>query len=103
MNPSVKAIREKYPDRVPILLKKGDNNSEIVLDKPKYICPSTLIFSEFVHVIRKRMQLKPEKALFFYIDNMLPSMSDTLYELYDKHKNSDGLLYITICEENTFG
>lgn len=38
----------------------------------RYLVPADLTVGQFVYVIRKRIKLSPEKAIFIFIDNKLP-------------------------------
>lgn len=38
----------------------------------RYLVPSDLTVGQFVYVIRKRIKLSPEKAIFIFVKNVLP-------------------------------
>ena len=65
-------IRSKYPDRIPVICEKADRSDIPDIDKKKYLVPSDLTVGQFVYVIRKRIKLSPEKAIFIFINNVLP-------------------------------
>ncbi|KAJ9171238.1 hypothetical protein P3X46_014629 [Hevea brasiliensis] len=67
-------IREKYPGRIP-----------------------------FVYVIRKRIKLSAEKAIFIFVDNVLPPTGAVMSTIYDEKEDADGFLYVAYSGENTFG
>jgi GABA(A) receptor-associated protein len=98
-------ILEKYPDRIPLICEKAKNASSSCpnIDKNKYLVPNDLTVGHFVYVIRKRLKLSPEKAIFLFINGSIPSGSTLLCHLYDIYKDKDGFLYITYTFENTFG
>jgi len=96
---SLKIIR-KHQRRIPIIVKPGPG---MVLDKYKYIVPKELTMGQFIYVLRKRMQLPPEKAIFIFIDGTLPLTSAFIESIYNKHMEEDGFLYFHLCGENTFG
>lgn len=97
-------ILKKYPDKVPIVLKRGNEKDGLPeIDKKKFLVPGELMVSQFIYTIRKRIQLSPEKSLYLFFGNELPSSHMMLSEVYKKHKNTDGILYATYCAENTFG
>ena len=98
-------ILEKYPDRIPLICEKAKNASSNCpnIDKNKYLVPNDLTVSHFIYVIRKRLKLPPEKAIFIFINGSMPSGSTLLYHLYDIYKDKDGFLYVTYTFENTFG
>ena len=98
-------IRSKYPDRIPVICERSEQCNKDVpdIDKKKYLVPSDLTVGQFVYVIRKRIKMNPEKALFLFIDNKLPPTSEIMSNIYDEHKDDDGFLYIQYSGENTFG
>jgi len=98
-------IKEKYPNRIPIILEKNENCKTIPdIDKKKFLVPQDLSMGQFQYVVRKRLKpLKPEQGLFFFIDNTMPPVNELLNVLYSRHKNEDGFLYVLFSGENTFG
>lgn len=48
------------------------------LDKKKYLVPSDLTVGQFYFLIRKRISLRPEDALFFFVNNVIPPTSATM-------------------------
>jgi GABA(A) receptor-associated protein len=53
------------------------------LDKKKYLVPNDLTVGQFYFLIRKRVQLRAEDALFFFVDNVVPPTSATMGSLYN--------------------
>lgn len=96
-------IRRKYPDRIPVVVEKVNTSSIPDIDKRKFLVPSDLTVAQFMYIIRKRIQLAPEKAMFLFVNKMLPTTSSTMGIIYDEHKDEDGFLYIAYSGENTFG
>ncbi len=98
-----KRIIRKYPDRIPVICERADRTDIGEIDKKKYLVPSDLTVGQFVYVIRKRIALPPEKAIFVFINNVLPPTASLMSTIYNDHKDEDGFLYITYSGENTFG
>ena len=96
-------IRKKYPERVPIYVKKATGCEFIDIDKNKFLVPIDLTLGTFITVIRKRIKLAPEKALFIFINNVLPPLTSLMVNIYDEMKNKDGFLYIYYNGESVFG
>ncbi len=41
---------------------------------------------QFVYVIRKRIKLAPEKAIFIFVDEVLPPTAALMSAIYEEHK-----------------
>lgn len=54
--------------------------------------PSDLTIGQFVYVIRKRIKLSPEKAIFIFVNDVIPPSSALLSEVYKEHVDEDGFL-----------
>lgn len=65
-------IRDKYPDRIPVICEKVDKSDIPTVDKKKYLVPADLTVGQFVYVIRKRIKLNAEKAIFIFVNQVLP-------------------------------
>jgi GABA(A) receptor-associated protein len=73
------------------------------LDKTKYLVPRDLTVAQFMYVIRKRIKLDTDKALFVFVNHTIPQSSALLSDVYESHKDEDGFLYVTYSGEQTFG
>ena len=98
----VEYMRSKYMDRVPILVEPRDAHTPSV-DKRKYMVHHDLSFGQLMYVIRKRLNMRSEQALFFFAGNSMQSATATIGSVYDRYKDEDGFLYVTYSLENTFG
>merc|ERR1712117_57937 len=96
-------IRRKYPDRVPVIVEKSPKARIGDLDKKKYLVPSDLTVGQFYFLIRKRISLRPEDALFFFVNNVIPPTSATMGSLYQEHHEEDSFLYIAYSDESVYG
>uniref|UniRef100_A0A8C1DS49 GABA(A) receptor-associated protein like 2 n=1 Tax=Cyprinus carpio carpio TaxID=630221 RepID=A0A8C1DS49_CYPCA len=65
-------IRNKYPDRVPVIVEKVSGSQIVDIDKRKYLVPSDITVAQFMWIIRKRIQLPSEKAIFLFVDKTVP-------------------------------
>ena len=94
----------KYPDRICIYIEK-DKTCKLLSDlkKKKYLVPSNITMAEFIYVIRSKINVSKETALFFHINNKSMCSNCLMSELNDKYKNQDGFLYIKYSSENCFG
>lgn len=100
-----KRVLNKYPDRIPIICERSLKSTSDCpfIDKRKYLVPRDLTMGQFLYVIRKRLRLLPEKALFLFVNGTIPSTTSLINELYNRHRDDDGYLYISYSQENTFG
>lgn len=99
-----KRIKEKYPDRIPIIVEHSKSSSDFpTIDKQKYLVPNDLSVGQFSYVIRKRIKLPSEKAMFLMINNKMPPTNDYISNVYEKDSDEDGFLYVSIAGESTFG
>jgi GABA(A) receptor-associated protein len=97
-------IKDKFPGRIPVIVEPSIRGANLPpLDKQKFLVPGDLSIGQFIFVIRKRMVLSQEQALFVFVGNTLPTTSTLLRELYATYKDHDGFLYMSISGENTFG
>ncbi|KNC56140.1 autophagy-like protein 8B [Thecamonas trahens ATCC 50062] len=97
-------IRAKYSDRIPVICEKAENSGDIPqIDKKKYLVPADLTVGQFVYVIRKRIRLSPEKAIFIFVNGTIPATASLMSSVYEEHRDEDGFLYATYSGENTFG
>jgi len=89
---------------MPIICEKAPNQKTLPsIDKIKYLVPADLTVGQFMYVIRKRLKLPAEQALFFIINGNIPSSADMMSKIYSDDKDQDGFLYIGYMAENTFG
>lgn len=97
------SIKKKYPDRIPVIVEKATSSDIATIDKKKYLVPHDLTLGQFVYVIRKRIQLTPENAIFVFVNKTLPATSCLMSQIYKDHCDADGFLYVTYAGESTFG
>lgn len=69
----------------------------------KYLIPMDMTVGQLVYVLRKRISLPSDKAVFVFVGNTLPPSSALMSNIYLKHKDEDGFLYICYSGENAFG
>jgi GABA(A) receptor-associated protein len=96
-------IMKKYEDRIPIIVERSVRTDIPEIDKKKYLVPKDITVGQFVFIIRKRIKLSQEKAIFLFLNNNIPPTSSLISELYGEQKEEDGFLYFTYAGENTFG
>jgi GABA(A) receptor-associated protein len=97
-------ILSKYPDRIPIICEKSKSSGLLPsIDKTKFLVPWDLTVANFIFIVRKRLNLRAEEAIFLFIGDNIMSSSTIIGEIYRHKKEDDGFLYIQYSKENTFG
>jgi GABA(A) receptor-associated protein len=96
-------IRKKYPDRIPIICQKVKGSDVPEIDKKKYLVPADLSCSQYLYVIRRRIKLAPDQAIFLFVNNTLPPAAATVSQVYKDNVDEDGFLYFFYSGEETFG
>ena len=97
-------ILRKYPDRRPIICEKSDTQNNLpTIHKKKYLVPYDLTMCQFICIIRKRLNLKPEEGIFLFVNDQVISGTSIIGEIYEHAKDLDGFLYVQYAKENIFG
>ena len=95
-------LRQRYPNHVFVLVSPSQRSDLPPLDKHKYIVNKTTRVGEFMYILRKRMALPAEKAMFLFVENTIPTSSQTMAELMSLY-GSKGYLEMIYTGESTFG
>jgi GABA(A) receptor-associated protein len=99
------SIKIKYPNRIAVICEvvKRDRDT-LILDKKKFLVPSDLTVGQFVHIIRRRIKLSSDQALFIFTsNNTIPAISSMMGQIYNECVDDDGFIYFCISAESTFG
>jgi GABA(A) receptor-associated protein len=97
-------IVNEHPNRIPVIVECSEAlQRDHPLPKNKFAVPYDLTLAQFMFVIRKNMSLRPEFALFAFINNRLHPTSALMGTIYAEEKMDDGFMYIEIFQESTFG
>lgn len=96
-------VRERTPDRIPVICEKVADSSVPDLDKKKYLVPPDVMVGNFIVSIRRRLTLEAEKSIFIFVGGVVANSNTSMGDLYDAYKDEDGFLYVTYSGENTYG
>lgn len=67
------------------------------------MAPKDLQCAQLIFVVRRRLVIRPEQGMYFFIRNRLVPSTTTIQQIYEDNKDQDGFLYINYSLENTFG
>ena len=98
-------IISKHSDRKPIIAYTDDEKFIDKMEKYKYLVPEDTTIAQFMTVLRKKIDLNKEEALYLYVKNgqvIIPTVN-TVGGVYNEFANEDGFLYVKFVGENTFG
>ncbi len=97
-------IITQHPTRIPVVVECSEQlQREHPLTKNKFAVPYELTLAQFMFVIRKHMKLRPEYAIYAFINNRLHPTTTPIGTLYAQEKEDDGFMYIDVFQESTFG
>merc|ERR1719359_140270 len=103
-----KRIRQKYPDRIPVIVEKGQNVPDV--DKQKFLVPGDLTVGKFTNEIKKHLKadsaeaIDSVKAIYLFVNNKsLTRASDKISAVYEQHRDADGFMYVIYHGESTYG
>lgn len=100
----VERIRSKYPDRIPVICERHiSNTTSPDIDKTKYLVPMDLTVGQFLFIIRRRLNITSEQALYLFVNGSIPPTTENMNYIYETCKDKDGYLYMEYATEATFG
>lgn len=97
-----KRMMLNYPNQIPVILE-GENIVGNKLKCERFLVPKRFKFQEFVHNLRKNMNMDPNAALFISINGDVPGLDRLMISIYEEHKSNDGFLYIRYSPEVVLG
>ena len=104
MKKSLDKVRIKYPNKIPLFIYRSKKDKSLQdINCNKFLVPDNITLGQFMVIIRKRLKLESNIALFILINNTIPCSSDSILQIYENHKNKDGMLVLEYCGENVFG
>merc|ERR1711959_536910 len=71
----------------PVICEKDLRSDIPPVDKRKYLIPMDLTVGQFVYVIRKRISIPSDKAIFIFVNNTLPPTAALMSAVYEQHRD----------------
>ena len=92
------------PGKIAIICEKDPRSHITDIEKSKYLVSGDISLSQFSLMIRNRLKMSKETALFFLVNGKKAlTGEDTMQEIYNKYKSDDGFLYIAYSSEQVWG
>lgn len=104
-------LRLKYPDKIPVVVKKDKSSKNLKdIGTMKYLVQDHITVGQFIYILRKRIELNQEEALYLYANisksntQYILNANDEMISIYENYKNEkDCILYLIYAGENVFG
>merc|ERR1740130_323494 len=105
-------MMKQYPDRIPVLCERALRSTLPQNKSKKFLVPGTMLIGEFKYIIFKELHkntgdagvIDSDQTVYLFVSNGIsPLISSPMSEIYEKHKDQDGFLYVKYSAENTLG
>lgn len=96
---SSSSVLRRHPHHRPFIVE----SKKFKLDRSKFLVPEDVTVAQLMYVVRKRLRLNSNEAIFFLMNNVMPIGSSLISQIYHENAADDGFCYITVTKENTFG
>jgi hypothetical protein len=103
-NNDAEKIRQKFPKKIPIILKKQKKDSP-ELTKNKFLADGEMTIGSFLYTAKKYLPIRDrEKSFLLFIENQLMMPSKTIEEIDEEFcKDKKNFLVMNYAFENVFG
>jgi len=95
-------IRCKHQDKIPVIINECSDELRDRI-KRKMLLQKEMTVGNYMYSVRNKFDIKPEESVVMFVNGTLPMSTTMMGYLYEKHKDKDGFLYISILKENVFG
>ena len=96
-------VIEEHPGKIGVICEKAPKSKIADIEKTKYLINEEFNLTQFTSIIRKKLNMDKEDALFFLVNGKKSlTGTDTMLEIYKKYKDED-FLYIAYAAEEVWG
>lgn len=96
-------IKKKYPNKIPIIMKKADSCNLKPIEKNKFLVATDMTIGRFNFSIRKYFKINGAQSIIFFVNKTLVPVSMSIKEVCHKYGYENDFLVIEYTTENTFG
>jgi hypothetical protein len=100
------SLLAKYPDKIPVILEKSKIDKYLPkIDKSKLLVSQDMTISNIIKLLKSNLKINENTSIYIIVakKNVMVSGSQSIFSIYNEHKNDDGFLYLEYCTENVFG
>lgn len=96
---------KQHEDKILVVIQRDPNSKLPQLEKNKLLISYNITIGSFLVFIRGRLKLPNHKSLFISTKegDYVPTLSETMAEIYQKYHSEDKALYFYYREENAYG
>jgi len=102
-----KRMRERFPDRVPVLCERSPYSDLPPVSKRKLAVPGNMLCGEFKYMVHKHVvqecSSRAEQTIYIFVNGIAPKTSTPMSELYAQLGPGAGFLHVSYSAENTLG
>ncbi len=103
----IEEMIKKHPNRVPIIIS---SNSFKEHGQHRFIVPNNITIAEFMKILRNKVSLRPEEAIYVFVkditiskEGILVPSSSTVESIYNQYKDKNLVLNLIYEKEEIFG
>uniref|UniRef100_T1KZB4 Autophagy-related protein n=1 Tax=Tetranychus urticae TaxID=32264 RepID=T1KZB4_TETUR len=98
-------LKAKYENKIPVIIERYNKERHLnLMEKTKFLVPGDLYVSKLLMIIRDKVRVNENQAIYLVADNKtILTMTKTMAEVYQEHKDEDGFVYITYASQSVFG
>ena len=96
-------ILYKYDNLIPVIIAPVNKDNIPQIRKNKFYVPRDNTTGCFMAQLRKHINISSITSLFLFVGNNIVPMNSIMGMVYDKYKDTDKILYIEYCDQETFG
>ena len=97
-------VMQKNPGKIAIICEKSPKSHIPDIEKTKFLISEELNLAQFSAMIRKKLKMNKDEALFFLVNGKKSITGDSsMLEIYNTYKQEDGFLYIAYASEEVWG
>ena len=97
-------VMQTNPGKIAIICEKDPRSRIADIEKSKYLVKNDISLNQFTLMIRNRLKIEKEAALFLLVNGKKSlTGDDSMQDVYNKFKSEDGFLYIAYASEVVWG